>query len=248
MTNELDRWAELDLTANLWLRDDDAIEITGALVQLTQLSATFHIPLLLAVIPQPAKAELHGLFDEHPLLSAAVHGYEHRNHAKTGQKSIELGGQRSDDQVCRELLASREKLKSVLAGKLTDILVPPWNRISEPVARRLPELGFNCVSTFGAAAEANDTKGLCQLNTHLDIIDWKGNRGGRDPDWLVKEFVKLLHEARDAGGTPVGILTHHLVHDEIAWMFLEELLALTARHPAVRWCGAQQLCHRKSVV
>ena len=38
----------------------------------------------------------------------------------------------------------------------------------------------------------------------------------------------------------VGILTHHLVHDETAWLFLEGLFAATVAHPACRWVSIRE--------
>ena len=34
---------------------------------------------------------------------------------------------------------------------------------------------------------------------------------------------------------PLGILTHHLDHDEATWSFLERLLGRVGAHPAIRF-------------
>jgi hypothetical protein len=36
-------------------------------------------------------------------------------------------------------------------------------------------------------------------------------------------------------------LTHHLVHDDAGWRFLERLFEATATHPAVRWLAAEAI-------
>ena len=42
-------------------------------------------------------------------------------------------------------------------------------------------------------------------------------------------------ERRLAGDPePIGIMTHHLVHEEASWDFLDELFGLTARAPGGR--------------
>ena len=158
-----------------------------------------------------------------------------------GQKAQELGPHRDTDDVCAELRASRNKLEKLYGDKLSGVLVPPWNRIAGSVVRRLPGLGFTALSTFGDAHEAADVPGLIQLNTHLDIIDWRGTRGGRDPHWLINELARLLAAARNHERTPIGILAHHLVHDEVAWGFLEDLLEVTTSHPAAAWHAADEL-------
>jgi hypothetical protein len=38
------------------------------------------------------------------------------------------------------------------------------------------------------------------------------------------ELLRRLEQARERGGAPLGILSHHLVHDEQAWATLEGLI------------------------
>ncbi len=241
VTKELDRWAEIGRRARLWLRDDDAIEVTAGLERLGDMAARHDVPMLLAVVPMPARTALGAYVDGHRHLSAAVHGHRHKSHAAAGEKSIELGGRLAPNDVCDQLVAARERLETLCPGSMTGILVPPWNRIAPTVVARLPGLGFSCLSTFGNAHEAAGIEGIVQLNTHLDIIDWKGSRGGRDPAWLCAELVKLLSAARGNGDPAIGVLTHHLVHDNAAWGFLERLFQSTARHPGAAWCDVREL-------
>ena len=242
LTEELDRWRDAGLTARLWLRDDDASEASEALARLMDQSSRFCVPMLLAVIPQLATEHLRDAVCAHARLRVAVHGYRHQNHAVPGQKSIELGGERPLADILEELQCSRDRLSELFGARLTDILVPPWNRIRSDCVARLPELGFTCLSTFGKAAEAAGTPGLVQMNTHLDIIDWKGTRGGRDPAWLIAELVGLLSASRTAdGGSPIGVLTHHLDHDALAWDFLEALFGATTGHGIVNWVAPDDL-------
>lgn len=248
LSDELDCWASAGLQARLWFRDDDATQPSEALVRLAELADRFAVPMLLAVVPKPATRQLGQFIANNPLLDAAVHGYRHRSHAAAGQKSIELGGAHPVAAVCRELSWSLGRLQELCGPSAGDILVPPWNRIAPDVVQQLPELGFGALSTFGAANEAGNVEGLVQLNTHLDIIDWKASRGGRDPEWLVRELVKLLAQARDAENAPVGVLAHHLVHDATAWNFLEGLFDATTGHPGAIWCRASQLTQNGAIL
>ena len=52
---------------------------------------------------------------------------------------------------------------------------------------------------------------------------------------LAAEIVARLGQMFDQGGS-LGLLTHHLVHDEAVWDFMNALFKSTARHPACRWC------------
>ena len=41
--------------------------------------------------------------------------------------------------------------------------------------------------------------------------------------------------------TPIGILTHHLVHDDQIWQSMEDLLENLSAEPAVRLCAAAEI-------
>ena len=239
--DELDIWERSGKQARLWLRDDDAVEPTDALARLVSISGQADVPLLLCVVPETTSNALRDALAAEQHVRVAVHGFGHHNHAPAGEKAQELGPHRPVKDVLSELQRSRAKLQDLYGEQLSRILVPPWNRISPDVVAHLPQLGFAGLSTFGSTHEAKNVPGLDQLNTHLDIIDWKGTRGGRDPHWLASELAKLLQRSRGGDEAPIGVLAHHLVHDELAWTFLEELFRLTAHHPAVSWQAADAL-------
>jgi hypothetical protein len=121
-----------------------------------------------------------------------------------------------------------------------NMLVPPWNRIDPQLVPELTATGLKSLSTFGWENFAS-RPGLVQINTHVDIIDWKGTRGGRPVDELAKELATELEVARKKGGAPVGILTHHLVHDYQAWAFLQQLFQFVRDHQEVTWSQAASL-------
>ncbi|SPZ36774.1 carbohydrate esterase 4 superfamily protein [Agrobacterium tumefaciens] len=78
------------------------------------------------------------------------------------------------------------------------------------------------------------------LNTHVDVIDWHGSRGGRDDGILFSETAARILRAAENGGV-TGVLTHHLVHDDNVWRFLRRLFEVTAEHPAARWRSSKDL-------
>jgi hypothetical protein len=98
--------------------------------------------------------------------------------------------------------------------------VPPWNRLSREVAARIHEAGFTALSTN---SWHEDGSSLPQVNTQIDIIDWANGRRGQTIEWAMGELLRRLEQARERGGAPLGILSHHLVHDERAWTTLEAL-------------------------
>ncbi|MES2435982.1 MAG: polysaccharide deacetylase family protein [Pseudomonadota bacterium] len=219
--------------AKLWLRDDDAIEPTTALDHLLSLTEAANIPVTLAVIPAQSGPALAKRLDTAKGVSVAVHGWSHTNHAPTSEKSQELGPHRPTALVLNELARGFDHLAHLHPQQFTPVLVPPWNRIATQVVTGLPALGFKALSVFGPEAIAD----LPLYNTHVDVIDWRGSRSGRPDAVLIKEIVQAM--AR--GDQPIGLLTHHLVHDAQVWGFLTRLFALTNNHPGCRWVSLPAL-------
>ncbi len=233
----LDAYARTDRTVQLWLRDDDAIEPTEALSRLLGLSEGWDAPLTIAAIPAHATAALAGLLRQLPLISVAVHGWDHLNHAPTSEKKQELGLHRGEAVVLSRLAEGLERIRALFGDRAVPLLVPPWNRIAPALVGHLTSLGYEALSVFGPERKEAP---LRLVNTHVDIIDWKGTRGGRAMDILYAEAAARL-EASETLKTSLGILTHHLVHDEAAWDFLDDFFDLTANHPACLWVAVREL-------
>ena len=234
LTAALDRATGAGRQVDVWLRDDDAVTTTKALDRLAALARRSAMPVLLAVIPDPADRHLVRFVNSEPLLTPTQHGFAHVNHAGFLQRACELGLHRGRETILAELALGRDKMAALFGSRRSDILVPPWNRIAPELVPALPQLGFGGLSTY-ASLHAN-SPGLDILNAGLDIIDWRNGRVCHREDKLVSRLAGLI----DDGG-PVGILTHHLVHDEAAWLFLDRALDRLAAHPAVRFTAADRL-------
>jgi hypothetical protein len=235
---ELDRWQQSGRRAPLWLRDDDAVEPTAALDRLLDVTSRHAIPAMLAVIPAHAGAALAARLARERRIAVAVHGWAHDNHAPADEKKQELGPHRQARLVLAELSEAKAVIDRLFAGQTAFVLVPPWNRIDGRLLPSLGEIGFAALSVFGRARPAP----VRLVNTHVDIIDWHGGRGGKDHGVLMLELAEELWWRRETGSSEaVGVLTHHLVHDETAWLFLEGLFAATAAHPACRWMSIREL-------
>jgi hypothetical protein len=233
---ELDRWQEAGKTAQFWLRDDDAVEPTLELERLLVLAERHGVPLTLAIIPQDTGDALARRLGACRSVNVAVHGWSHTNFAGEGEKKQELGLHRAAGEVLSELEAGFEKLSALYPAAFTPVLVPPWNRIAASLIPELEGIGFRALSVFGP-----EKQGPIQLiNTHADIMDWHGTRGGRADEAILADIVKRLRDTFISGGT-MGLLTHHLVHDEAAWSFIDRLLALTRGHPACGWLSLPEI-------
>ncbi|MGO7296603.1 polysaccharide deacetylase [Rhizobium leguminosarum] len=238
LRRELDRWQAAGRVARFWLRDDDAVEPTLALEMLMALAGENEVPLMLAVIPGLTGEALAVRLGEEADVAVAVHGWSHKNHAGLKAKKQELGGERPTEVVLSELREGFLLLQRLHPARFLPVLVPPWNRIDAALIPALPGLGFAALSVYGRAKQDSP---MPLLNTHVDIIDWHGTRGGRSEAELVAELVAELCDRFAGSDEPVGVLTHHLVHDAAAWDFLSALFAVTGGHPAVRWSSASEL-------
>jgi len=235
---ELDRWRDKGYQARLWLRDDDAVEPTDALDSLLAITRQSSVPLTIAVIPASSGEALATRLSLENHVLVAVHGWSHANHAGQNEKKQELGHHRPAAVVLGELRDGLVTLQDRYGPRLLPMLVPPWNRISEDLVSQLGGRGFDVLSVFGRAKAGSPIR---LLNTHVDVVNTRGQRGNRLHADLVGELVAQL-QARFAGDDePVGILTHHLVHGASEWEFLARLFKETRGHPGAIWMSARDL-------
>jgi peptidoglycan/xylan/chitin deacetylase (PgdA/CDA1 family) len=236
---ELARWIHANRSARFWLRDDDAVMPTDALERLLTLGGEHAVPLTLAVIPMHAGEALAERLAADERVTVAAHGWSHQNHATKDEKKQELGPHRPREVVLGQLRDGYRLLKPSFAKRFVPVLVPPWNRIDPLLLPELPGLGFEALSVFGPV-KAKHAAFLPVINTHVDLMDWHDTRGCRDHGELVAAIVRELHQRFDGSNEPVGILTHHLVHDESAWDFLKTLFAVVAEAPGARWVSIRE--------
>ncbi|WP_210485565.1 glycosyltransferase [Microvirga antarctica] len=213
-----------------WWRDDDAVAASPALDSLLQLSRRYDAPLALAVIPAAWEASLAERLLGESGVQVLVHGWAHDNHAPATAKKAEFGAHREMATMAAQAAAGLRKLESAFPAILP-VFVPPWNRIAPALVSHLAEAGYAGLSTFRDRECAFPAPGLVQINTHVDPIDWHGSRSLAPVPELIAALASAI-DGRNAGkavGEPIGLLTHHLVHDAKIWAFCEELLAFLSR-------------------
>jgi hypothetical protein len=240
--DELARWRDLGRAVEFWWRDDDAARIEPALERLIGLAQDSRVPLALAVVPEAAEpALIERLGGGIALLQ---HGADHRNRARGGEKKTEFPAHEPAAAALGRLAVGRERLLRLAGERWVPVLAPPWNRLPRELVARLPAAGFRGLSGFGARAAAEPAPGLRQVNTHVDIIAWRADRGFAGEEQALAQAVRHL-AARRAGAAdaaePTGWLTHHARHDEAAWRFLARLFEATRDVPGVRWLRATEL-------
>jgi hypothetical protein len=231
----LDAIAERGEAIRLWWRDDDAGPDHPALLRLLELAERRDLPLALAVVPMWLEPPVQAAIAASCRATVVQHGYAHANHAPAGAKSLELGG-RDVGVVLDELRAGRALLREAFGAGFLAVLVPPWNRYDPALLAQLGASGFRGLSTFGPRPAAPPAPGVCQVNTHLDPIDWRGSRLFVGETAALERLCAVL-----APEEPIGILSHHLVMDEDGWRFLDRLLGVLSRHPAARMCAPDEV-------
>jgi hypothetical protein len=230
----LDAIAEDGKAIRVWWRDDDAGRDHPKLERLLELALRRGLPVALAVVPAWLEDTAQARIAASPHASVLQHGFAHRNHAPAGTKSCELGG-RAIDVTLAELAEGRATLVDAFGASFLAVLVPPWSRIDPRLIGRLTACGFCGLSTFGRRA-APVAAGLAQVNTHLDPIDWRGERLFVGEVAALERLIAMLDPDE-----PIGILSHHLAMDEPGWQFLDQLLGVLATHPGALLCSARDL-------
>ena len=231
----LDRLGAEGRRVTAWWRDDDARTATPELERLLTLAKTYDLPLALAVVPAGAAPALAERLAGEARARVLLHGHAHANHAPPGEKRAEFGDHRPAEVMRREIAAGKAKLESLFGDRFRPVFVPPWNRIGGTACALLAGLGLPTLSVYGAAKPAGEG-GPAELNTHLDVMDWRAMRG-LTLDAADGRLAGVIDARAGAAAEPIGLLTHHLQHDESAWALTDRLLALFAAHPAVSWVG-----------
>jgi hypothetical protein len=228
--------------ARAWLRDDDAVAPSPALERLLAIAEGAGIPVSLAVIPASAEPALDDALRGRTDVAVLQHGWAHLDHAPPGQKSREFGPDRPLPVMAAEIAKGRRRLES-FAG-FVPIFVPPWNRIAPALAAELPGLGLPILSGYTNRREPEPIAGPAVLNTHLDPVAWHEGRGLGDTGDLVTRLAARLEKQADGrlpAAGPIGLLTHHLVHDEETFAFLGELLQFLTGRGLTQWLSGAML-------
>ncbi len=238
LTRELARWHAERLVLPLWWRDDDAVAPTPQLEKLSALAERLEMPVHLAVIPERAETTLGRVVANDPRLIPLVHGWAHENHAPEGERKSEFGPHRPTGTMLAETAQGLTRLKALFGARQRPVFVPPWNRVASGLLPGLAAQGYAAVSTFTPRAQQEAAAGLACINTHLDPIAWKTTRRLAEPATLVAQLARQLAARRTGqadNAEPYGLLTHHLVHDDEIWDFIETLLVRLLDGPARRW-------------
>jgi hypothetical protein len=179
-------------------------------------------------------------------ISILQHGADHANRAGPDEKKTEFAAAEPPAEAIARLAAGRRQLEAQAGNRFLPVLAPPWNRLPKHLAPHLAAAGFRGLSQYGVRSRAEASPGLRQVNTHVDIIAWRSGRGFTGEDDALAVATRHLAAKRTAAADPdeaTGWLSHHAVHDEAAWAFLERLFESTRKLSAVAWRRPEELFH-----
>jgi hypothetical protein len=228
LESELRRWVEAGRRPQLWWRDDDAQRVTPALWRLLDLAQKVGAPVALAVAPQGLDPKLPVYLRDHRKVTVMQHGVE----------QDDMGRPASAQALTAAIRASDAALKAF--DRYAPVYVASGADLQPEVVEALQASNISCASAFGAP---RSTEGLIRIDVHLDLMRWGPTPRfvGRDP--FLDRLRRRLREQRrlQQWSEPVGILTHHLQHDEAAWAFLDSLLTWEPLAQAAVWRRPEHL-------
>ncbi|KAB7616008.1 polysaccharide deacetylase [Amylibacter sp. SFDW26] len=231
---EIELWHEANLTLPFWWRDDDAIEPSAKLDQLIEIATQADIPVHLAIIPKFATRALCVQSEQTQYIIPVTHGWSHQSHAKDGEKNAEFGSSRPIEDSVQDLIMGADRMSDLFGRNMKSMFVPPWNRINPDLFEHLKAIGYDVLSTYLPRKAKYATSKIEHINTHIDPICWKNTRSIVQIDILLNNIVSLLVDRR-LGKTdntePLGLLTHHLVHDDAIWQFTKEFITIMRKAP-----------------
>ncbi|MGZ5398537.1 MAG: hypothetical protein ACXWDM_00900 [Nocardioides sp.] len=155
------------------------------------------------------------------------HGLAHANHEPTGRKH-EFGPSRSRAQQVADVAVGRNLLLGWFGEPAVDpVFTPPWNRCTSETGAALLAHGLRVLSRDLTAPPLR-RPGLVEVPV---TVDWFTHRQGLryTPAELA---ARLADQVRN--GDPIGVVLHHAVTDADELVRVDELLALSARHPLIR--------------
>jgi peptidoglycan/xylan/chitin deacetylase (PgdA/CDA1 family) len=202
-----------------WWRDDDAAADDPRLERLLAIAEEHAVPIALAVVPERLEAAAVRRILACPWAQVLQHGLAHQDHRSVDGRKCELVDRLDLDQ---RLVAARVMLADKFGERFVPVLVPPWNRIEPGLRARLPELGFIGLSTFAGRRSPPTVPGLCQFDTHVDVIRWQEERRHLG----AAEIVAAVDAAAARHAGPLGLLSHHLVTDVSGFVALDRAIGL----------------------
>lgn len=240
---ELDLWGRQGNRPMFWVRDDDACEMSVPLATLQAFAAQYDIRIGLAIIPGNVRSSLLDFLAKHDQFVPMCHGWKHINYGSPGRGG-EFGRERSVSLLEADARLALKAFYSYFGNESNPVFVPPHGRIAPALIPRLRGLGFSALSVGPGILERRALPLVSRIpwtrlirvpvgptfpriNVHIDPIDWT-RRTACDPKAVAARLVAHLRLRRHGlvdFMVPIGILMHHLDHDNQVWRLCHNLVA-----------------------
>lgn len=223
-----------------FLRDDDGGWDDARLFALLDCTGRAGVPIDLALIPQasgaPLARELNARIDAAPgRVNVHQHGFAHCNHEALGRK-CEFGDTRAADAQRRDLVAGRERLRTLFDGRLDAIFTPPWNRCSTATPSLLAGLGY-------AALSRSRTPPAQHALPELPVsVDWcrEVRIAASQREDSGDRIGFALAESIGEGGA-IGLMLHHAEMNGGDLALLGSMLAALRGHRRAQWTSMREI-------
>lgn len=241
--DEIARWRAIGQRPAFWIRDDDAHAMCDELERLTAIAIRHGVSVGVAFVPGLLAADLVPFLRRQSAnLYPMCHGWKHVNHASSDNPS-EFGANRSHPAARLDAVRALETFCHHFPD-VPAIFVPPFSRIAPEMIDALAGIGFVGLSAAPRPLERRMARLVGRLDwaapavniawrgspprvdAHVDLIDWRSG-SARDLNAIAEALLGQLRLRRKAflpARTPIGLLTHHRVHDEPIWRLLEALI------------------------
>lgn len=146
------------------------------------------------------------------LLELCQHGWQHSNHAPSGERKFEFGSTRSKEEQTRDIRSGLLRLKGELGLFRGNVFTPPHDRLDSSTLESLAALGFQVVAGGPRTFEGlNLPPGMVAFGFDVDASVRIGeNRITRE----VSDVMDLLYAHP---GPRVGLVLHAAEMVDLSW-------------------------------
>ena len=235
LEREINRLDSENKRVDIWWRDDDLEAPSHSLENMISVSDNINLAPLLAVVPAKASEQLVKLLNQCKV-NIAMHGLHHYNYEPLTRKKAEFGSFRPIEAQWKDLKTGIHQLDQLFGDLFLKCFVPPWNRINNELIKSLPSFGISSLSTFASRKQATPVPGLLQINTHVDVIDWKEEQVFIGAELMADKIAAELQNRRTrtkGAPEPIGLLTHHLIMSIDDWKEFQEVCLFAKKSTSI---------------
>ena len=216
----INRTSRCSTPVQIFFRADDIALVDEPFRRLMHIFHSHETPLCLAVVPDwltPNNwSAIQKFAPENPLWCWHQHGKRHINYQPEGKK-CEFGDARDRESISTDLTEGKNSLIEIVGNLFYPVFTPPWNRCSQTTLELLSEMNFAAVSrSKGAKPSAENI--LPDLAVNIDLHTRRETRSDEGWQNLLAEFMVAVEGGR------MGIMLHHQLMNEAAFVFLDLLL------------------------